>query len=87
MSFVGSCLLIETPRGISHCLLCLAATYAIHDLNPNPTNVTFCVLGLMVRCFAVEDVRSSVCEDTKAERYEDGKIGRKEGRKDGWKEE
>ena len=73
VSFVGSCLLIETPRGISHCLLCLAATYAIHDLNPNPTNVTFCVLCLMVRCFAVEDVRFRFSKirrqkDTKTER-------------------
>ena len=55
-TFVGACLLNETPRGIGHCLLCLLTTYAIHDLNPNPTNVTFCVLCLMVAVVAWQGV-------------------------------
>lgn len=47
-AYVLSCLLSETPRGLLHSSLTLSTAYTFHALNPNPTNVVFSVVCMML---------------------------------------
>lgn len=46
--YIASTMLTEIPRAIMHCTILVTILYAIHPLNPDPINVTFCLVCLMV---------------------------------------
>jgi len=45
--YVLACSLTEVPRSILHCSLLLSVCYALHDLNPDVSNILFCWSCLM----------------------------------------
>lgn len=60
-SYVLAAMFTETPRAIAHSALLIALGYASHDMNPNSTNITFCVVGLMLGVSSWQAVIALAC--------------------------
>ncbi|GMI53440.1 hypothetical protein TeGR_g3569 [Tetraparma gracilis] len=53
--------LTEVPRAVLHSTLMILVSYIFHDLNPDPTNITFCVVCLMCGSVSWQSVICAVC--------------------------
>jgi len=57
-SYVISTMLTEIPRGVLHSAILIFVSYLFHEMNPNPTNILFCVVTL---CCGAVSWQSVIC--------------------------
>ncbi|GMI40998.1 hypothetical protein TrCOL_g10570 [Triparma columacea] len=60
-SYVISTMLTEIPRAMLHSAILISVSYAFHDMNPNPTNILFCVVALMCGAVSWQSVICFFC--------------------------
>ena len=69
LPYVVAVALTEVPRAVLHSTLMIFVAYAFHDLNPDPINITFCVVCLMCGCVSWQSVICLVCCAVDEEKY------------------
>jgi ABC-type multidrug transport system ATPase subunit len=69
LAYVITTALTEIPRAVLHASLMIFVSYSFHELNPDPTNVTFCVVCLMCGCVSWQSMICMVCCMFDEEKY------------------
>ncbi|GMH60054.1 hypothetical protein TrST_g7691 [Triparma strigata] len=54
--YVIACMLTEVPRGVLHASILILVGYMFHSMNPDSTNIVFCVVTLMCGCVSWQSV-------------------------------
>lgn len=60
-SYVISTMLTEVPRAVLHSAILIFVSYLFHDMNPDPTNILFCVVTLMCGAVSWQSVICLCC--------------------------